>query len=185
GTVGCIIIGLGALGFLCALVKLISITSVTISVKRQLRNPAQINDKNPLGRVLRSAQTDPGASQEVLENRVSEALLKEVPHIERGLTFIKLLAAVAPLLGLLGTVTGMIGTFQSITLFGTGDPKLMAGGISQALMTTVLGLSVAIPLLFGHSFIAAQARRLLQVLQQKSLALTLPDTPVRELAHAA
>ncbi|ARU57875.1 MotA/TolQ/ExbB proton channel [Oleiphilus messinensis] len=185
GTIGYIIMGLGALGFLFALLKLVSTIRVTLAVKRQLNSPDNISDRNPLGRVLLSAQTGKTESQEALENRVSEALLKEVPHIERGLTFIKLLAAVAPLLGLLGTVTGMIGTFQSITLFGTGDPKLMAGGISQALMTTVLGLSVAIPLLFGHSFIAAQARRLLQILQQKSLALTLPDTPVRELAHAA
>ena len=82
----------------------------------------------------------------------------------------KLLAAVAPLLGLLGTVVGMITTFQSITLFGTSDPKLMANGISQALMTTVLGLVVAIPLLFCHSLLATRGRRLVQVLQEKSLA---------------
>jgi biopolymer transport protein ExbB len=81
---------------------------------------------------------------------------------------IKLLAAVAPLLGLLGTVTGMILTFQSISLFGTGDPKLMAGGISQALVTTVMGLVTAIPLLFLHTLLASRSRTLIQILDEQS-----------------
>ena len=84
---------------------------------------------------------------------------------------IKLLAAVAPLLGLLGTVTGMIATFQSISLFGTGDPKLMASGISQALVTTMLGLMVAIPLLFLHSLVASRSRKLVQILDEQSAGI--------------
>ena len=77
----------------------------------------------------------------------------------------------APLLGLLGTVTGMIATFQAITLFGTGDPKLMADGISQALVTTVLGLVVAIPLLFLHSLLSARSRSLVRILDEQAAGL--------------
>ncbi len=103
--------------------------------------------------------------------KLDEAVLKELPALEKGLSLLKLLAAVAPLLGLLGTVTGMIATFQSITLFGTGDPKLMAGGISQALITTVLGLVAAIPLLFMHNIVSSRSRELVQILDQQSAGL--------------
>jgi len=110
-------------------------------------------------------------NHEGLEIKLNEAILREAPLLDKGTGIIKLLATVAPLLGLLGTVTGMIGTFQAITLFGTGDPKLMAGGISQALITTVLGLIVAIPLLFGHSLVATRVKSLLTILTQQSLSL--------------
>jgi len=110
-------------------------------------------------------------NHEGLEIILNEAILREAPQLDKGTGIIKLLATVAPLLGLLGTVTGMIGTFQAITLFGTGDPKLMAGGISQALITTVLGLLVAIPLLFGHSLVATRVKSLLTILTQQSLSL--------------
>ena len=102
---------------------------------------------------------------------LDDAITREVPVLERGQSMIKLLASVAPLLGLLGTVTGMIATFQSISLFGTGDPKLMASGISQALITTMLGLIVAIPLLFLHSLIASRSRKLVQILDEQSAGL--------------
>lgn len=92
-----------------------------------------------------------------------------MPRLDKGLGALKLLAAVAPLLGLLGTVVGMINTFQTITLVGAADPKLMAGGISQALMTTVLGLLVAVPLLFSHSLVSAKSRALMIFLSQQSL----------------
>jgi biopolymer transport protein ExbB len=169
GLVGYIILVLGGVGLLVALWKLITTLKIELSVRAQLRSADQADSGNPLGRVLAAGRA--GRTTDETELRVDEALLKEAPMLERGLTLLKLIAAVAPLLGLLGTVTGMIGTFQSITLFGTGDPKLMAGGISQALMTTVLGLCVAIPLLFCHSLLAARSRRLLQLLQQKGLAL--------------
>ena len=105
--------------------------------------------------------------EELLQLKLDEAVLAEMPALERGNGVIKLLAATSPLLGLLGTVTGMILTFQAISLFGTGDPKLMAGGISQALVTTVLGLVVAIPLLFSHSIIAYTSRSMIQRLDEQ------------------
>ena len=112
---------------------------------------------NPLGRVFLAAEQDKSEDTDNLELILDEAITREVPALEKGLSMIKLFAAVAPLLGLLGTVTGMIATFQSISLFGTGDPKLMANGISQALVTTMLGLCAAIPLLFIHNLLAYRA----------------------------
>lgn len=188
GVVGYIILGLGAIGLLVAAVRLLLSSLVTVQVARQLKRTEKPSPNNPLGRMLQAAS---GASdREQMELRLDEALLTEVPKLERGLSLLKLLAAVAPLLGLLGTVTGMIGTFQSITLFGTGDPKMMAGGISQALVTTVLGLCVAIPLLFCHSYLMARTRRTMQLLQQKSLALLInssvePEPKVRPLSEVA
>ncbi|OMH33673.1 MotA/TolQ/ExbB proton channel family protein [Motiliproteus sp. MSK22-1] len=175
GEVGYLIIGLGVLGLLVATLQMLGMLWSELKVRRQLSRPDKLNRKNVLGRVLLRV-TDQGLTQDQRELKVDEAILKELPGIERGQSFVKLLAAVAPLLGLLGTVIGMIATFQSITLFGTSDPKLMAGGISQALMTTVLGLVVAIPLLFSHSFLVARGRRLTQILQEKSLGV-LADIP--------
>ena len=106
-----------------------------------------------------------------LEISINEAILKEINSIKSGESFIKLLAAVTPLLGLLGTVTGMIATFQAITLFGTGDPKLMAGGISTALITTVLGLVTAIPLLFAYTYLASTSNRIVSILEEQSIGM--------------
>ncbi|MBY6032594.1 MotA/TolQ/ExbB proton channel family protein [Marinobacter daepoensis] len=181
GLVGYLILALGALGLLVALWKLAVMVNVEFRIRGQIQRVDEPLADNPLGRVLLSGQQ--GVVPEDTELRVDEALLREAPVLERGLTLLKLVAAVAPLLGLLGTVTGMIGTFQSITLFGTGDPKLMAGGISQALMTTVLGLCVAIPLLFCHSLLGARCRRMLQLLQQKGLALLVDQQESRGHEH--
>jgi biopolymer transport protein ExbB len=120
-----------------------------------------------LGRVLTAVEGVSLDEEELLQLKLDEAVLSEMPALERGNGVIKLLAATSPLLGLLGTVTGMILTFQAISLFGTGDPKLMAGGISQALVTTVLGLVVAIPLLFSHSVIAYMSRSMIQRLDEQ------------------
>ncbi len=142
-------------------------------MRRQLRHLGTLREDNPLGRVLlrfRALQDDP--VPEALEARLDEAVLAELPRLERGQPMVKLLAAVAPLLGLLGTVTGMIVTFQAITVFGTGDPQLMAGGISQALVTTVLGLITAVPLLFAHTALAGRSRHLAGLVEgQASAAL--------------
>ncbi len=118
--------------------------------------------------VYREYQDKPLNEREIA---LQEAMIKEAPAVEHYNGLIKLLAAVTPLLGLLGTVIGMIITFQTITLFGTSDPKLMAGGISTALVTTVLGLSMAIPLLFAHTFIVAKSRRILDIIEHQSVGL--------------
>ena len=124
-----------------------------------------------MGRIIWAAREDEKLDVETLELRLGEAVLEEVPRINRHLPLLKIVAAVAPLMGLLGTVTGMIITFQAITLFGAGDPRLMAGGISQALITTVLGLCVAIPMLLLHNLVQGRARGITELLQQRAIAL--------------
>lgn len=171
GVIGYIILGLGLLGVLIALERLLRLFFVGRQINGQLAKPDAPSDKNPLGRVLKVFNENRDADTETLELRLDEAILKETPALSRGVRIVKLLAAIAPLLGLLGTVTGMIGTFQAITLFGTGDPKLMAGGISQALVTTMLGLIVAVPLLFMHAAMAARSQRFIQVLDEQSAGL--------------
>jgi biopolymer transport protein ExbB len=171
GLIGYLILLLGALGLIIAILRLLVLSLVGSRIKRQRAEADSPRDDNPLGRVLAVAEDLKGENPEVLEGRLDEAILKEVPALERGRHLIKLLAAVAPLLGLLGTVTGMIATFQSISLFGTGDPKLMASGISQALVTTMLGLSVAIPLLFLHTLVQNRGRALVQVLDEQSAGI--------------
>jgi biopolymer transport protein ExbB len=170
GLVGYVTIALGVIGLALAVERLVALSIVGRRIKSQ-RDEAEARDDNPLGRVLSVYTHNPTADVETLELKLDEAILKEVPRLERGSTMIKVLSVVAPLLGLLGTVTGMITTFQVITLFGTGDPKLMAGGISQALVTTVLGLVVAIPLLLLHSIVAARSKSLIQILDEQSAGI--------------
>ena len=170
GPVGYVIIALGIIGILIALERLITLSIVNSKVKSQLKKK-EISTKNPLGRVLRVYEENQDMDPESLEVKLGEAILKEMPKLNRGVTFLKIIAVVAPLLGLLGTVTGMIVTFQSITLFGTGDPKLMAGGISQALVTTVLGLCVAIPTVLLHTLVAGRSKHILHILQERSAGL--------------
>ncbi|OQK16416.1 hypothetical protein AU255_00455 [Methyloprofundus sedimenti] len=170
GVVGYIILLIGALGFLYALLRLSILVATGHKMKQQMHNDTAM-DNNPLGRVLIATEQSPSQEVAALELILDEAITREVPNLEKGLSMIKLFAAVAPLLGLLGTVTGMIATFQSISLFGTGDPKLMADGISQALVTTMLGLSVAIPLLFLHNLLASRSKMLVQILDEQSAGL--------------
>jgi len=171
--VGYIIIVLAIIGLLLAAWRLVSLFSIRKKVEAQINDLDQPNDDNPLGRVLGTAKALENADQELetLELKIDEAILKEVPQLEKAQSMIKLFAAIAPLLGLLGTVTGMIATFQAITNFGTGDPKLMAGGISQALITTVLGLVAAIPLLLSHNLVSGQSKRLVQILDEQAAGL--------------
>jgi biopolymer transport protein ExbB len=171
GIIGYIVLSLGAIGLLIALLRYVYLSFVASKISRQAKNLAKPSNKNALGRialVYKATQDKPLQEREIA---LEEAMLKEVPSIERYNGFIKLLAAVAPLLGLLGTVIGMIITFQTITLFGTSDPKLMAGGISTALVTTVLGLSVAIPLLFAHTFLSAKSKRIIDLVEHQSVGL--------------
>jgi len=170
GIVGYCIIGLGAIGFLIALLRFISLSSDSRKVSAQLKRDTASSD-NPLGRVLAVYESNRNADTETIELKLSEAALKEMPGLTKGLLLIKVISVVAPLMGLLGTVTGMIKTFQVITLYGAGDPKMMAGGISQALMTTVLGLVVAIPMVLLHTIVSGQSRKVINILQSQSAGL--------------
>ncbi|MCK5354808.1 MAG: DUF3450 family protein [Methyloprofundus sp.] len=171
GIIGYIILILGVIGLLIVLERLITLTTTGKKMNRQLGDLNNTNEDNPLGRVVATAEQSHAQDIDTLELLLDEAITREIPKLEQGLSMIKLLAAVAPLLGLLGTVTGMIVTFQSISLFGTGDPKLMAGGISQALVTTMLGLVVAIPLLFLHSLVSSRSKMLVQILDEQTAGL--------------
>lgn len=170
GWIGYIILGLGMIGLLIALQRFMFLTVVGKGIAKQ-QNQTEVSLKNPLGRILSVYSNDKENDVETLSLKLDEAILREIPKIERGLITLAVLAAIAPMLGLLGTVSGMIETFQSITLFGTGDPKLMSGGISQALVTTELGLAVAIPILLIHSAISSKSNRLVQILDEESAAL--------------
>jgi len=171
GVVGYVILALGAFGLLIVIFRLVYLTITGRAIGNQLNNLATPSSKNPLGRILAVANKHADADPGNLELQIDEAILRELPRLTRGEGLVKLLAGVAPLLGLLGTVVGMIATFQSITLFGTGDPKMMADGISQALVTTALGLIVAIPLLFMHTLVASRSQALVQILDEQSLGL--------------
>ena len=170
GIIGYIILTLGGIGFVFALYRLFVLMQTGQKMSAQLVSETASAD-NPLGRVIKDAESHHSPDVETLELVLDEAITREVPVLEKGLGMIKLLAAVAPLLGLLGTVTGMIETFQSISLFGTGDPKLMANGISQALVTTMLGLCIAIPLLFLHSLLASRSKSLVQILDEQTAGI--------------
>ncbi|XLX39795.1 MotA/TolQ/ExbB proton channel family protein [Ectopseudomonas mendocina] len=184
GLVGWVIVVLGAFGLLLAVWRMVYLARVGSGVKAQMHDLSEPRNDNPLGRVIGVLGAKPQlADLETLELKLDEAILQETPPLEKGQGLLKLLAAVAPLLGLLGTVTGMIVTFQAITQSGGGDSRLMADGISQALVTTVLGLVVAIPLLFLHSLLASRSKGLIQILEQQSaglIALHLSGAPRRD-----
>ena len=168
--IGYAIIVVGLLGTLLALYKLFVLYVMGRAVKKQA-DSKDIDQKNPLGRVLKVGEEHFSKDIDTLELKLAEAIMAERPNIERYIGVVKIISVVAPLAGLLGTVTGMIVTFQQITLYGTGDPKLMAGGISQALVTTVLGLLVAIPTTLLHSFANSSAREIVGVLEEQSTGI--------------
>ncbi len=170
GIIGYILIGLGIVGLLLALERLVMLGVASRKVTAQLKSGTPSSD-NPLGRVLIAAGENREKDIDTLELKLGEAIFRETPALTKSLLFLKIIAVVAPLMGLLGTVTGMIVTFQAITLFGTGDPKLMAGGISQALVTTVLGLTVAIPMVLLHTLVQGRSRRIIHVLQEQSAGI--------------
>lgn len=170
GDVGSVIILVGIIGVLLAFERLITLSLISAKVNAQKKTTTP-NENNPLGRVLKSYDENKDVDVETLELKLAEAILEETPKLTRNITLIQVISVVAPLLGLLGTVIGMITTFQAITLFGAGDPKTMAGGISQALVTTVLGLVVAIPTTLLHSIVAGQSRGVIHVLEEQSAGL--------------
>lgn len=168
GFIGYVILFIGLIGVLISLERFITLTLTNRKVQQQLKSKKP--GDNPLGRIMHVYEKNSDVGTETLGLKLDEAILKEMPRIQRGLGALALLAAIAPLLGLLGTVTGIIETFQSITLHGTGDPRVMSGGISQALVTTVMGLLVAIPLLLFHSFLSGKSNTLIHILDEKSTA---------------
>lgn len=174
GVVGYVIIALGFLALLIALERMIKLSAISRSITRQLQ-VSRAKEDNPLGRIMKAYDVNNDADQEVdieaLELNVSEAIAKELPSINRFISWLKIIAAIAPLLGLLGTVTGMIDTFEVMALFGTGDPKLMAGGISQALVTTVLGLAIAIPAVLLHTLVSERSKNIIHILEEKALGM--------------
>ena len=126
---------------------------------------------NPLSRIFEVAEQNKGSDVETLELKLAEQILVERSSIDTGIWLVRLISVVAPLLGLFGTITGMINTFQAITLFGTGDPKTMANGISEALVTTMLGLMTAIPATFMAAIMANYAKNILTVLEEQSTGM--------------
>jgi biopolymer transport protein ExbB len=170
GPVGMVILGLLAIGLLLGVYKLFTLMGMGGAMRKSAKTK-QAGTGNPLARVFETYETHKNADIETLELKLDEQILRESPKIERFNDIVKVLAAVAPLLGLLGTVVGMIITFTAITIYGAGDPKLMAGGISTALMTTVLGLVAAIPLLLVHAIIASMARGNQQILDEQAAGL--------------
>jgi biopolymer transport protein ExbB len=171
GLVGYLILAIGAIGLAMAAVRLAVLSGVGAKVKGQRKDSSNASDNNPLGRVLSVYYKDPNVDKDTLQLRLDEAVLREIPALESWLPAIKMIAAVGPLMGLLGTVTGMILTFQQITLFGTGDPKIMADGISQALVTTVLGLVVAIPMVLIHAYLSGRSKDIVQILDEEAAGI--------------
>lgn len=170
GTIGFIIIGVGVIGIILGFFRLLMLTLVSVKVRSQLKSD-KASKNNPLGRVLMVAESNPDSDTETLELKLGEAILQETPALESMLTLIKMIATIAPLGGLLGTVTGMIVVFQQITVYGAGDPTIMAGGISSALMTTVLGIVVAIPTIFMHTVVKSRADAIIHILEEQATGM--------------
>ncbi|MCW8195739.1 energy transducer TonB [Proteobacteria bacterium 005FR1] len=170
GYIGYAITALGVFALLLALLRLAVLSSTSSKVSAQLKS-SEPNTNNPLGRVMKVGLDNKGIDNESLELKLEEAILKERPSIESGLNLLKVIYMIAPLMGLLGTVGGMIQTFQAITIYGTGDPSTMAAGISAALITTMLGLIVAIPVMLLYTIVAGRSKRILHVLDEQSAGL--------------
>ena len=168
--IGKVILVAAAFGMLLGIYKWVTLTMTAGAVRSQVRRKKP-SKANPLGRVMLAYENTQSNDVETVALKLDDAILKEVPKLEGGLNLVKVLAATAPLLGLLGTVIGMINTFQAITLFGTGDPQIMASGISEALVTTVLGLIAAIPLLLLHAFASGASKRVSQVLEEQAAGI--------------
>lgn len=170
GIIGFVITLVGLFAFWLAITRLLLLRRVGNKVSKQLQSTT-VSIDNPLGRVLQVYEENKTLDTELLEIKVSEAIVHERPALERGHALLKIIAAIAPLMGLLGTVTGMILTFQGIVIFGAGDPKAMAGGISQALVTTVLGLMVAIPTVLLHTVVSGRSGHILHILEEQALGV--------------
>jgi biopolymer transport protein ExbB len=179
GNIGYAVTVMAAIGSFIGLWRLFALFTTSMAVRAQMRKPNKISKGNPLGRIMMAYESSKDRDIETIELKLDDAILKESGKLDYGLSLIKVLAAVSPLMGLLGTVIGMIKTFQAITLFGAGDPQLMADGISFALVTTVLGLLSAIPLLLLHSFTSSASRGLQQVLEEQAAGMIAANAEAR------
>ena len=171
GPIGYVIfyvLGLGGVGLF--IWRLVTLRGIRAAVDSQLA-ASTLNTDNPLGRVLKIAEDNPKADTETIELKMAEQILNERPPIEKLNWLIKLISIVAPLMGLFGTIVGMIETFQMITLFGTGDPKTMASGISIALVTTWLGLMVAIPMTFMSAIVSNFSKGILETIEEQAIGM--------------
>jgi biopolymer transport protein ExbB len=180
------ILGLGLLALLIVLERLFTLQRVHFRVtwlmnhvselvgEGRWRKALALCDEHPgaVARVLKATLRNRHLDRQLQEDATNEAILNELPTLQRFLPALSVIAAVAPLLGLLGTVTGMISTFEVITEHGTGDPKLLSGGISEALITTELGLAVAIPVLLLHSLLARRVDKIMGNMETNSLKLS-------------
>ncbi len=171
GVIGFAILGVGAIAVFIALIRSFILTIVAARVNAQIKNADKPNKNNPLGRVLLVAEANPNVDSETLELKLGEAILQETPALERFLTLIKIASTIAPLMGLLGTVTGMIQVFQQITVYGAGDPTIMAGGISMALMTTVEGIVAAIPAILMHAWVKGKADDIIHIMEEQATGI--------------
>lgn len=172
--VGYIILAVGLAGLVAFIFQLVYLLMVRAGVSRQLKHLEKPTADNALGRVLLAFKGDGKQIEQdadIAELRISEAVLREVPKLERFQAFLRLAVAAGPLLGLIGTVLGMIITFQSITESGSSDPKLMATGIGQAMIATVLGLGIAIPLLFANALLSSLSRGVSQILDEQAVGM--------------
>ena len=181
GEVGYIILALAVIGILLAVWRIIVLLGEKARVMKQMKSDTA-DEGNSLGRVMAVYNANKGSDTETLELHLGEAIAAEIPKLTRGIGWIKIISVVAPLLGLLGTVTGMIDVFETMSLFGTGDPKLMAGGISQALITTVLGLVAAIPCVFLHTLTNNVSRSLIMILEERATGILARQSELKEAA---
>lgn len=183
GIIGYIIIFLGIVAVLVGFLRFIVLSVVGAKVRAQ-QGKATPSTGNPLGRIMKVYADNPDLEVEALDLKLEESIIREQARLDRFLWAIKVVSVVAPLMGLLGTVTGMIRTFQAITLYGTGDPQLMAGGISEALVTTMLGLIVAIPLVLLHSSLRSLTRHVMDVLGEQSTGIVAMHAEKVRHAHS-
>ena len=181
GEVGYIILALAVIGILLAVWRILVLMGEKAKVSKQMKSDTP-DEGNSLGRVMAVFNANKGSDTETLELHLGEAIAAEIPKLTRGIGWIKIISVVAPLLGLLGTVTGMIDVFETMSLFGTGDPKLMAGGISQALITTVLGLVAAIPCVFLHTLTNNISRSLIMILEERATGILARQSELKEAA---
>jgi len=170
GQIGWLTIGLGVLAFIWGLYKWVTLSMTAGAVRAQARR-GKPSKSNPLGRVMLAYEAVGHKTPESISLALDDAILKEIPRLESGLNLVKIISNVAPLLGLLGTVVGMVITFQAITMFGTGDPQIMASGISVSLMTTVIGLVVSIPLVLLHAFASGALKNTVQILEEQAAGI--------------